>query len=363
MLYLSIPLALLVLVCGQLAARRHPHSVWWDPYIYAVVAPVFGFCVCFFTAPLIQAAVIFPPLLAWPYIRRYVRTFVPFSLLGLVIGYGFAFKSARETVEKYDELRDRHPYESMEERVPVPLLSDDPPAGVTAAHLDEFETNVESARHTWRTRSLRQLHEDRVRLFVNAPGFGALRNLTMGPTERSVSPEPRPDTPAQETPSPTPHDRCLSATDETDLLELHGKGSLDFVNPAGFGFVKDRNHVSGFLPHGFSETPAATSRWQVDRIELIGLLLHPEPVVYVSERLPSMTKVRDIPTRPLDEFEANGLVTLRRGGTLAVGTVESQARMLGALRSARQCVECHGGQRGDLLGAFSYTFRPINDKP
>ena len=29
--------------------------------------------------------------------------------------------------------------------------------------------------------------------------------------------------------------------------------------------------------------------------------------------------------------------------------------MLGAIRSAKQCVQCHGGQRGDLLGAFSYT--------
>ncbi len=31
--------------------------------------------------------------------------------------------------------------------------------------------------------------------------------------------------------------------------------------------------------------------------------------------------------------------------------------MLGAVRSAKQCVKCHGGSRGDLLGAFSYTLR------
>ena len=75
-----------------------------------------------------------------------------------------------------------------------------------------------------------------------------------------------------------------------------------------------------------------------------------------------MTNVRRIPTRPLDEFESKGLVTLQRGGMLAVGSVKGEARMLGALRSARQCVECHGGQRGDLLGAFSYTLRPVEAK-
>lgn len=28
---------------------------------------------------------------------------------------------------------------------------------------------------------------------------------------------------------------------------------------------------------------------------------------------------------------------------------------LGAIRSIEQCTKCHGGKRGDLLGAFSYS--------
>jgi hypothetical protein len=28
--------------------------------------------------------------------------------------------------------------------------------------------------------------------------------------------------------------------------------------------------------------------------------------------------------------------------------------MLGAARSVSQCIKCHDGERGDLLGAFSY---------
>jgi hypothetical protein len=31
--------------------------------------------------------------------------------------------------------------------------------------------------------------------------------------------------------------------------------------------------------------------------------------------------------------------------------------MLGLARSVKQCVACHGGARGDLLGAFSYVLR------
>jgi len=29
--------------------------------------------------------------------------------------------------------------------------------------------------------------------------------------------------------------------------------------------------------------------------------------------------------------------------------------MLGSLRAAKQCLECHTAKRGDLLGAFSYV--------
>jgi hypothetical protein len=69
-----------------------------------------------------------------------------------------------------------------------------------------------------------------------------------------------------------------------------------------------------------------------------------------------MDELRKAPTRPLDEFEAEGLKELRRGEDLFVRDAPSGRRMLGAVRSAKQCVACHGGQRGDLLGAFSYTF-------
>jgi hypothetical protein len=77
-------------------------------------------------------------------------------------------------------------------------------------------------------------------------------------------------------------------------------------------------------------------------------------VAYVSANLPRMEELRDAPTRPLDPFEVVGLEALRGGKDLFARGTDKQARMLGAIRATRQCLQCHGG---DLLGAFSYTLR------
>ena len=189
---------------------------------------------------------------------------------------------------------------------------------------------------------------------------------------RTRSPEwglrvrPRMETQDQPRPpaaSGLPAERSISATDEPDLLKLNQEGIVNFAYSEGFGFVKDRQHVAGFLPHGFAEVPNSATQWDVIRVELIGLLLHPKPIAYVSEKLPAMAELRGAPTRALDEFEGSALRSIQKGETLAVGTHNDRARMLGAIRSARQCVECHGGNRGDLLGAFSYTLRPNIDNP
>ena len=84
-------------------------------------------------------------------------------------------------------------------------------------------------------------------------------------------------------------------------------------------------------------------------------MLHEKPVAYVSANLPRMDELKKAPTRPLDRFESGGLEKLRGGEDLVTAEAGANLRMLGAIRSARQCVDCHGGRRGDLLGAFSYT--------
>src|SRR5262249_5097490 len=127
--------------------------------------------------------------------------------------------------------------------------------------------------------------------------------------------------------------------------------------------VKDRRHVAGFQPHQFSRVPTTEERWEVRRLELVGLLLHEKPVVYVTEHLPRMDEVGAAPTRSLDSFETTALERLRHGEDLLSTEADGVMRMLGAVRSVKQCVKCHGGERGDLLGAFSYTLRSVTAKP
>jgi hypothetical protein len=98
-------------------------------------------------------------------------------------------------------------------------------------------------------------------------------------------------------------------------------------------------------------------RWRVEHIQLIGILSHAEPVVYLTDKLPSMEQVRLGKTRSLDLFEEAGLPALREGEDLFVAAKGETMRMLGALRAMKLCQQCHDAEPGDLLGAFSYTLR------
>ncbi len=147
--------------------------------------------------------------------------------------------------------------------------------------------------------------------------------------------------------------------DEDPLGRLLQTSIVEFAHPRGFGYFKDRRHVAGFDPHRFVRNiPSADEKWEIQRLELVSLLLHEEPAIYVSERLPAMNQVHSTPTRPADRFERLGLDAMGRGEDLFVSEADDGLRMLGAIRSAKQCVVCHGGRRGDLLGAFSYRLKP-----
>jgi hypothetical protein len=70
-----------------------------------------------------------------------------------------------------------------------------------------------------------------------------------------------------------------------------------------------------------------------------------------------MPELRAAPTRPLDRFESLGLSAIRRGEDLFITQDGYGIRMIGGIYSTKHCVACHGGDRGDLLGAFSYTLQ------
>ena len=81
-------------------------------------------------------------------------------------------------------------------------------------------------------------------------------------------------------------------------------------------------------------------------------------MVYLSSKLPKMDELQETKTRPLDAFETTALEALREGADLHTGD-GPDVRFLGAIRSTKQCAECHGSKRGDLLGAFTYRLTPV----
>jgi hypothetical protein len=147
------------------------------------------------------------------------------------------------------------------------------------------------------------------------------------------------------------------------LRELHIESQVDFVNAKGFGDVQAREHVAGFQGHAFRTMPKLESggerpqRWTLQKLELVSLLKHEQPAVYLSEHLPRMDELREAKTRPPSSFESAALADLQSGEDLKVQTTANRLRMLGSIRAVEQCLQCHQVKRGDLLGAFSYQFR------
>ena len=66
-------------------------------------------------------------------------------------------------------------------------------------------------------------------------------------------------------------------------------------------------------------------------------------------------------TRCLDEFESTALEQLESGQELIVQTSSEHIRMVGSIRAAIQCLECHQVRRGTLLGAFTYRLGRSED--
>jgi hypothetical protein len=151
-----------------------------------------------------------------------------------------------------------------------------------------------------------------------------------------------------------------------DLPSIHGDTVADFLTAPGKLEAPARRSNVAFQLQGIQLQPPAgglrrrQSNWEVKSVDLVGLVLHPEPVVYVSETVPNMKRLKAIPKRPPDVFELAGLDALQRGEGLFVRSRDGVVRALGPIRAGKSCLECHGGKKeGDLLGALSYTLRQV----
>jgi hypothetical protein len=299
------------------------------------------------------------------------------------------------TEQKAVRLRKQYPFESLTRRLEYEagraagLAREGKEAKLTpetTQRLDQLEKSfAQEYRWSARAQSLQKLHSAQVKEFIERDGMGVSRML--------VNPAPMfldlPDA----APISLPEVGTASAAEEigervalppkgaweqvkgsrlppVDFLGMfHQAGLFNFLSPAGFGYFKDREHVAGFRPHQFRGMPelrepvargqvaAKTERWAVRRLELISLLKHEEPVVYVSEHLPRMDALHKAATRPLTEFETRAVKSLRQGEDLVTQATTEQIRLVGSVRAGKQCLACHEVKRGELLGAFSYKLQ------
>jgi hypothetical protein len=242
----------------------------------------------------------------------------------------------------------------------------------TQDRLAEIESWLEPKDFSLRRRmnSLHYIHASVVEQFVNSRGFGAARNFSAPSLDALDIREwdwdqirrRGPEGPVRPYDSPA----GVSAANG-ELWGLHERGAVDFTNPVGFGYVRDREHVAGFVPHRMRERPdpdpANLTRWSVQSVQLVSLLKFGVPRVYVSNELPAMDRVQESNTRSLDAFEEAKLGSLRQGEDVAVERNGDAIRLLGSLRATKQCLKCHDAERGDLLGAFSYHLRCVEKQP
>ena len=324
------------------------------PLLFAAVA-VFGGYFLYLWPFFLHAALALLALVVWKSHQGSARTLVAYMIVGLALPYGLTAYRIDHVAQQH-RLKKAFPFESMEARVPVPKTHG--PTKIpreTEEHLKDLEKNVASKTYDSRTKMLKRLHQDSLQSFIDSPGFGNERNPIVLLTLRYPihQPDPAPSSSIAESDLQEPKNLKLDP-----LQALHLSSIVDFVSPRGFGLIVSRQKVAGFIPHQFSTVPSA-EHWKVRTLELVGLLMHDDPVVYVSDALPRMDKVREAKTRRLNTFEEAGLLRLQEGDDSFFRETGEDILMLGAVRSIDQCVQCHGGERGDLLGAFTYHLRRV----
>jgi hypothetical protein len=363
MLFISLILStLLLLIANWLARRARPSSgsIIGTSTVFLVGSV---FTMCFLPALAVQSLLFCLATVVWGAGRRSPSRFLALSGGATLVAYGFSGIIVFQTERTYASLRARYPYESMEARLPspdvVPSRTPLPPAA--EQRLSSLEGQIPEHQNGYREYQLQLLHERSVGSFINSPGFGVTRMIR--PSERGLTanlrkePVPLQPGPRSETPWSPSEPGWQTDSDESQLGLMVEASIANFVNPRGFGYFKDRQHVAGFETHRFSEVPEPANRWKVRSLELVSLLLHGKPEIYVSSQLPKMEQLSGLPTRPLDRFENFALEALRQGEDVVTTRGGQDLRMLGAIRNVRQCIACHGGERGALLGAFSYTLR------
>lgn len=265
--------------------------------------------------------------------------------------------------------------------------------------LSEFEYVEPRSYRQTRGFRLSSLHQHTLNEFAESVGFGVDRIWYIA-SEGSLklTDEVPPLIPLADVDVATAEERPISQRsaepDRLSLLpRLHRSSFQDFVDPQRLGIVvssaglartvtwnTDGNRVIeevrdwsnlpadsplrplsvGHTEHSMSarakhEFKRHLTGWQLSKLELVSLLKSPTPRVYLSRNLPNMKELANAPTRELNTFESESLAKIQNGEGLQIESDNDEIRMMGSVRAASQCVDCHTVKRGALLGAFTYV--------
>jgi hypothetical protein len=351
-----------------LATRQHQRGL---ASCLAVLAAVIGFALISITIFIDAVILVVGGLLfaarATPPSGRSVSIF---AIVALMISCLVGILPGVAEVRRIKEMRREFPIVSLEHRLQYEVAGRRNFASITpvlsvsvSKRLDGFETNLE--RHGFRQDELRLLHERSYEAFVRAQGFGVGR--MMRPTLEDVRLPALQDIRFDELdahPSLGINSAFELAGKSNDIEHIHFASRDDFLDPEWIGVVlANRKQTIGFVEHAFHFHPAQCLKdrqWlTIDRLELVSLLRFGDSRVYVLDHLPRMDQLsgESVPTRPLDDFESSALAKLRADEDVVVTHQEGNYRMLGSLRAANQCLQCHAAERGELLGALSYSIR------
>jgi hypothetical protein len=235
---------------------------------------------------------------------------------------------------------------------------------VVLSNLSAEEKNFDS--DSLIVHQLKSLHDGRSEAFARALGFGVGRMMIFE-EPRDIDQPPVQDIPFNATLDENFGTRYgnrrsyWEGNASNRIEQLYDAVQRDFVDPSSLGAVLEPKQAAiGFVPHALHYPPTASlkdpSLWTIEKLELVSLLKFDGPRIYVLDHLPRMDQLssESVPTRPLDEFETAALAQLRAEKDVVVDHQGNQYRMLGSLRAAKQCMDCHTVERGELLGAFSY---------
>src|SRR5262249_20433356 len=128
-------------------------------------------------AAMIQSLFLVLAVVAWRFSGRGPGSFLRWSLAATGAAYAVAGVLVALGEREYARLRLLYPYESIEARLPLVKTFAPPPIwAASLAGLDRLDGRL-GARGWYRAEQLRQLHEDRLGLFINNPGFGVSRMM------------------------------------------------------------------------------------------------------------------------------------------------------------------------------------------